>query len=401
MKPHQRIALRYIFAKRSFNFITIINIISLIGIIIGVAALIIVNSIFYGFQQLTEKQMVGFDPHLIIYESDELEINDILHFLQAKSYCLTAEIAYESRAVIIKRNKIFAVNSKLVPFAAKEHLAPLYNNMIIGDFSSKNANGIVLGTTLASSLNLLPGDTVQIVSPAHLEKSFRSFSPFAGMNFTISGIYRTSIRDYDKSYIFADTSMMMPLYGNSVKRSIEVRLNDISNVNFAKSDIISAFPSLQIVSWIDLNRDMFNIMRLERLSSFIVLSLIVVIAAFNVLASLNMTVVEKTSDIGVLKAMGASSCMIGKIFFWEGMIIGLGGTIGGTLLGLALSYSQIYFKLFAVDPTKYVVDAIPLVINYYDVIIVIVISLLLSALATIYPARRAARTIIVNAIKSE
>lgn len=396
---YSKIAIRYIALKKSFSFITVINFISTIGIVIGVAALIIVMSIFYGFQKLTEEQMIAFDPHLII-DAEEDIIDEINNNLTIDNL-LSKAIVINSKGVLIKDEKLSAVNINLYDNDNKSHLLPLAENILMGNFYFPKNNSIVLGFKLASTLDVMPGDTITLVSPAQLERSFITFSSFPGTQVIVEGIFRSNLRDYDDSYIFASHDLANKILGNKYTKKVEMRLIDIDKINNTIDIITKEKQNLEITTWMDLNRDLFNIMRLERLSSFIVLSLIILIAVFNVLASLNMTVIEKKSDIGILRSMGANDRFIKNIFIIEGLIIGMVGTFLGTVLGLGFCYAQINYELFSLDSGKYIVSAIPLIINYTDVFFVIAISIVLSITSTIYPAKKAASINVIEAVRSE
>lgn len=423
MKIELKVALRYIVTKRSFHFISVITFMSLIGITVGVAALISVLSIFNGFQDLTKEQFIGFDPHIRIAPnkgawikvSDSL-INEIKNIPQVK--LLTKTIM--GRVVGINDTELQVFSLVSIPSDNIDFLEGVRKTTVFGNFSLKTKDGfpaIVLGNALADRLRVLPGDTIKLVSPKMIEQSIVGFQRQREVRAVLTGIFNSNIKDYDIMYGFASDTlgklMLNPKVGNI--SSIDIKLNDIEDLEKVKDIISKMFlPGVQtssqglnpeqnnykVQSWQDLNTDLFNIMRFERLATFSILSIIILLAVFNVLVSLSMTVVEKRQDIGILKAMGASTRTIRNIFLWEGLIIGIVSTFTGTALGLFVCWGQITFKWFRIDSNKFIIDAIPVSINPEDVIIVALFSLFLTSIATIYPAYRAASTQVIEAIRT-
>jgi lipoprotein-releasing system permease protein len=410
LKLPLKIALRYIFTVRSFHFITVISVISIIGIMIGVAAIICVTSIFNGFREFAEGQLIGFDPHIRISaqqgawlkNADSLIIKlHSIHKIKASSSML------QGRIVAMRHNSMNVITMNAVKQNQINYVSGIANKVIIGNFdlsAKRGLPGIVIGTGLADKLKALPGDTISLTSPLNIEKAIRTFSGTNEIQTIVTGIFQTNAKEYDESYAFTNADIGESLF-NPPKRaafSIDIRLYSINEVDKVKTEIKSIFPPNVIVqSWYDLHKELYNIMQFERYATFIILTLIVVIAAFNVLASLSMTVVEKKADIGILKAIGATDSLIKKIYVSEGIIIGLFSTFIGTILGLGLCYAQINYGLFRLDSSKFLINAIPVSIHAQDIIIVCIISMLLSFSAALYPAHRASQTIISQAVREE
>jgi lipoprotein-releasing system permease protein len=262
---------------------------------------------------------------------------------------------------------------------------------------------LIIGALLANQLQLAPGDTVSLVSPLLIESSIKSFRPTLGVRAVVSGIFYCNGKEYDEGYIYSDLRLARALFSAPIgsASNVDVRMKSISDVGAMKRSLESKFPTCLVQTWYDLHSDLYNIMKMERLSTFVVIGLIVIIAVFNVFASLSMTVVEKQSDIGVMKAFGARSSLIQRIYITQGMIIGLFSTIIGVALGLALCWGQINFGWIKLDGEKYLINALPLTVDAIDVISTSLFALFLTAVAAIFPARRAAETVIMSAIRNE
>jgi lipoprotein-releasing system permease protein len=405
-----KIAKRYIFAYHSFNFITVITFISILGITVGVAALIIVTSIFKGYGEFTERMMVGLDPHIRISAGHGAWINNVdslLIKIKKIPDIKAASPSIQGRIIAIKGTNMQVFTLNAVKPNEISSVTGISNTIVIGKFNLENINGLpglVLGSSLSSDLNALPGDTVKLISPLLIEKAILYLNPNTGLKAIVTGIFHSNTLDYDKIYGYISDESSQFLY-NAPKNSafnIDIKLNSISDVDIVKGKLERIFEKkLVILTWYDLHKEFYNVLKFERMAAFVVLSLIIIIAVFNVLASLSMTVVEKRRDIAVLKAIGAKNSTILKIFLTEGILIGLISSVAGTILGLGFCYGQLNFKWFKLDETKYLIDSIPLTIDYINVLFILLFSLGLSFLATIYPSTRASKTNITESIRTE
>lgn len=404
-----KIALRYIFTKRSFNFITVITLISTLGITVGVAVLIIVLSIFNGFRDLTEQQIVGFDPHVRIVPQDGAYIEDyqpLINMLDTVGGVKSYAAIFQRRVVAHKENSLHVFNLNSVLLENNDYFSSTNNSMVFGSFKveSEKMPGLTLGIALADRMMVMPNDTITLLSPDMIERSMRMYSRAKGIETVVKGIYQTNIKDFDIMYGFTSSEAAAKLFNlpKPPATSIDIRADNVDDAILLKNKIKKFLPdTYKLLTWQDLNKELYRIMRFERMSTFIILSLIVLLAVFNILASLAMTVVEKKPDIALLKALGATRKMIRNIFLLEGMVIGFLSTFAGTVLGLAFSYGQLHFKWLKIDGNKYIIDAIPISVNIYDVIVIAVMSLVLSLLATLYPSKRAQDINIVESIRPE
>ena len=405
-----KIALRYVFSRKYFHFITVITYISVIGIMAGVAALITVMSIFNGFRELTEEQIVGFDPHIRIKAENSRKLRTdttLINRINSLPTVKTSAAFISGRTIAVSGEVIQVINIAATNRHNTDYLEGISQSIMFGKFdlgSSRDINGAVIGAGLADRMKLMPGDTVIFMSPELIEKSIRTFRKSKGVKCIVNGLFQTNIRDYDQSWCFVSETAGMELFRQSraANSSLDIRLDKLESVPLAIEQMKSFIPAeFKIETWQDLNQELFRVMRFERMSTFIILSLIIILAVFNVLVSLTLTVVEKQRDIAILKSFGATEKMIRKIFIIEGGIIASIGTFIGALLGLGLCFGQIEFQWFRLDPMKYIVNAIPLSIDWFDVLLVCAVSLLLGFMATIYPSFRASSTKIIQAIREE
>lgn len=402
---------KYMFSfRRSFNFITVITILSCIGITIGIAALISVLGIFNGFQDFSEKQLVSFDPHVRILplRGDTISNYEQLISKMKNLNNITGISPLSQKRVVIRKNESMQVTLlNSIDTKTFSSVSGINKCMVAGQFkllqADDNIPGIIVGAGLAEKLNLYISDTIYVLTPEAIENSVRTMQEGEQTPFRVIGVFQTQSKEYDElySYIFMDPNSPIFQYNANQCGMLDIRINDWNKSNDMKEKLQAEFPNYKVVSWFDLHEEIFNVMKLERLAVFIVLSLIIIIAVFNLLASLSMTVIEKRSDIALLKSIGIANKSIYKIFIYQGLIIGLTSMIYGTILGLAFCYAQIHFKLFRIDTSKYLLDAIPVSINYISIIAVDVFAIVLSFLATIFPASKAVKYPVTEGLKED
>ena len=398
------IAKRYMLSKKEAGFITVISAISVIGITVGVAALIVVLSVFNGFNGLVTQILVGFDPHVrLTAKTEAAQISGKLA-IDPKDAQGIAPFA-SGKAMIVSHSQSKVVFVRGLESSEIDKVCGLKEKMILGtmDLRENGGRNLILGLTLADRLGVVPDDSVWLVSPAGSEQALLGFGAPLVRSFRVAGIYESDNRDYDLLYTYMSLRSAQQLFQMGEKISgYEIRLSDIGRAEAVKEQLQAAVgDSFQVQSWYDLHSDLYSVMRIERWTAYIILCLIVGVATFNLLGSLTMSVLAKTRDIGILKAMGATNSDIIAIFRFEGMLIGIVGTIAGTLLGLLICFLQVRFHLFALDPTVYIIPAIPIEIRISDFFAVGGATLLLSFLSTIIPSRRAASMLPAEAIRWE
>ncbi len=408
MRFERSIAFRYLVSKRQLGLVTFISIISVVGVTIGVAALIIVLSVFNGFSGLVTSILVNFDPHIRVEyprQTDLKTYEPLLSAAQSQAE-LQAVSAYAiGKAVVVSRNLNRVINVKGIEAGKVSGVSGLKDKIVLGSVEPlvTQKNGIVLGMTLADRLGAVVGDTVSVVSLAGSDVALLQLGQPLIRRFRVVGIYESNNKDYDSFYAFVNLAAAQSLFvmGNRIS-GVEMRLRSINDSETFKQQLITKSGNqFRIMTWYDLHRDLYSVMKIERWMAYIILCLIIGVASFNLLGSLTMSVVEKTRDVGILKSMGATSNSIVKIFMFEGILVGVLGSLLGLVLGLVVVWMQQQYHLFPLDPTVYIIPAIPVEVHVVDVITVAVTALGLCSLAALYPAKRAANLIPVEAIRWE
>lgn len=403
------IAGRYLLSKRKVQFITVITLISVIGLSVGVTALIVMLSVFNGFNKFQLDTLTGFDPHIRVEADTGSTVTDyasLISKISAESN--PTEIApYTMNKGVIstKKNNIVAF-VKGVDDKKISGLSDVKDKVNLGTFEFRDNDeygGIVLGNSLAAKLEARVLDTITVMSTVGMEKALTQIITPRTQKFIVRGIFDANNRDYDKLYSFISIPKSQSLYDlkNSVN-GVELRISDIDNSEETKQKLSAVLGNgYRINSWYDLHEDLYSVMKVERWTAFIVLSLIIAVASFSIVGSLTMTVIEKKRDIGILKAMGTKNSGILKIFMFEGILIGIYGTVLGSILGLGVCLAQIKFKFYPLDSMVYSIDALPVDIRYTDFIYVGLCALLISFAASLYPAFKAARQEPIKAIRWE
>ena len=409
MRYEHFIARRYLRSRRQLRFINIIMLVSVIGITVGVAALIIVLSVFNGFSGVVTQVLVGFDPHLRVEAAKgrAVEVSDsLLKVISADSRITGASPFIESKALLVVREQNRVVLVRGVVDSLVGTVSGVSRSTVLGAFrfdDTRESGGIILGLALADRLGATVGTEVTVISPVGVDAMLMQFGQPLMRKCTVVGIYDSNNKDYDAHYAYVslETARYLFRYREGVS-GIEFRLRNIEEADQVKMKLTSLLGDQYSVStWYDLHKDLYSVMRIERWSAYLILCLIVGVATFNVLGSLTMGVIEKRRDIGVLKAIGASKGSITRIFMFEGLLVGAIGTGLGLLIGVTVCYAQIHYHLFPLDPNVYIIPAIPVDLRWGDFIAVTLASMVLSILASFYPARRAASLLPVVAIRWE
>ncbi|HLF19350.1 MAG TPA: ABC transporter permease, partial [Bacteroidota bacterium] len=306
---------------------------------------------------------------------------------------------------VISRNLNRVVNIKGIDVVKASEVSGLPRSIKLGKLAleGENKNGIILGFNLADRLASVIGDTLAIISAAGSELAMLQIGQPLIRKFHVVGIYESNNKDYDAYYAFVGVDAARPLFGLGDKiDGIEVRLKDPARADRLKRLIESRFGGqFRIFTWYDLHKELYTVMQIERWSAYIILCLIIAVASFNLLGSLTMSVIEKTRDIGILKSMGATARSISRLFFAQGVAVGIIGTVFGTAIGLGVVYLQERYHLFPLDSTVYIIPAIPVELRISDLFFIGAAAIGLCALATLHPSRRAASLIPAEAIRWE
>jgi len=408
MKFEHFIAQRYLLAKHKINFVTIISYVSISGIGIGVAALIVVLSVFNGFSNLITSYLISFDPHIRIEAQSEASQKKLPAL---ESSLETEKILYvtpfvKGKVLVVNGNLNQIVELKGIDFSKQKVADNFEGKMLLGEIiPPKNMEipEILVGAYLADRMQSTIGDTLSVISPSSVEKAIINFAQPKIHKVVIKGIFLSNNNEYDASLMFCALPIAQNIFGlKNVFQGLELKFQNEQDAFPIKEKLQSSLSNeFSITTWYDFHKDLYSVMNVERWVAYALLMMIIAVAVFNILGSLSMSVIEKRRDIGILKVNGATQTSIKKIFLLQGFYVGLIGTVVGFALGLLVYYLQTTYKLYPLNPLEYKIDAIPMKLQITDFLTVGGASILLSTLAALLPAKRASETNPVDAIKWE
>ena len=407
------ISFRYIKSRRVEGFISISAWFSLLGIMLGVATLIVVMSVMNGFRTELVDRILGINGHLIIYSKNERTIPNytkIINNILDTPNVVAVTAHLEGQALAKNKNSISGViirGSKWSDLAAKKLLWKSLNQSTISNFKDKQ--NIIMGYRLGQKLNLKVGDFVSLISPNGMETALGVLP--VNQNFKIGGFFDMGMYEYDNNFIFIPWKKAeLFLSPNNVAHGLEVFLKDqklTSSVNLQLQSKLN--KNLIVIDWKKRNSSFMNALAVEKNVMFVILTLIILVAAFNIISSMIMLVQTKKADIALMRTMGASQYLIIKVFLLTGSIIGFLGTFVGVLLGVFVSMNiekirQLITSMFGQELFSaeiYFLSKLPSNININEVLIVICISIFLTLLASIFPAWKASKISPAEALRYE
>ena len=394
MKLENKIALKYILSSKDISFVKVINVLATIGIAIGVAAIIFVVSILSGFQVMNYNQILGFDPHIRVSLSENESLNnELISYVKKSSEVTGFALTSEKKSALRYGDNIQVARLLYIYPMSDKYTESLNKSLLYGDLQ-ENSNSLILGAKLADNLGATRGDQIELLTPEELEKSVRMFRSLNGTNMLITGVFFSNVKDYDSQQLYV-------LDSNPNKENLDIKLNNYEDTENFYNSLKSEFTSFNITTWKDLNQDFFKIMQFEKLMTILILFLIIIISAFNILASLSMTVIQKRKDISILRTLGMSKKRVRNIFRNEGVLIGMVGTITGAIIGITLVVLQSNFGLFQFGQGITIQSAFPVSYEYGVYAIVIIASILLSLIATYLPTKRINKMSILDGIREE
>jgi len=416
MKYEWFIGLRYLKAKRKQAFISIITIISIIGVTVGVTAMIIVLSVFSGFENTLKEKILGNQAHIFLFKANQEGMDhyeEVFQQVQEVKGVVSAAPFIFNQVMLSSESSVTGGVIKGIDPDRVGKVTELARNMKAGRLQDlkgeSDSPGIVLGVELAKHLGVSLNDAIQVISP------LGTLTPMGMMpkmkRFRVVGIFYSGYYEYDNSMAYVSLESAQKFFGMGGRvTGIEIKINDIYKVKKIGKEIHQKlkFP-FWTKDWMEMNRNLFSALKLEKIMMFIILVLIILVAAFNIISTLIMVVMEKNKDIAILKSMGASSKGILKIFVIEGLVTGVVGTILGTILGLVvvlnlggiqgLLEKLLGFKLLASD--VYYIDKLPSQVNPLDITLIVATAILISLLATLYPSWRASKLDPAEALRYE
>ena len=406
MKYEFFIAKRYLTAKRKQAFISVITFISVLGISIGVMALIIAIALITGFHNDVQDKILGSTAHLMVSDLTREGIEDYQELtseIEAFPGVLMASPVVWDMVMFEGPYKGTGGALRGVDFDLERQASKWLDEMEQGQIPDPDAAtpGIILGRELAYNIGAGVGDSVKVYT------TVIRLSPMGPIpkwkDFEVTGIFHTGLYEFDANSALINLQSAQNIFklDNRVNM-IQVRISDIFDAPAMKEKLESIQPGkVYVTTWMELNESLFSALKLEKKLMFLTITLIVIVAALNIIATLILMVMEKTRDIGVLKAMGAQAQSIKRVFFLQGAIIGAIGTAVGTLLGLIWCWLANTFELIKVPSDIYEIAFVPFRIKLFDLLIIIMITLFISFLSTLFPAHRASKVDPVKALKYE
>ncbi len=405
---------RFLFSKKTEGYVSIFSWFSIIGITLGVSAVIIVMSVMNGFRSNLTERLIGVNSHLNLYSFNEKikhdQIETIKQKLDPKSY-KNIFSSIETQGLVISNNISKGVIMRAYKDISPEHY--LYEKLITNKISLIDFDRIIIGDALAQELNLKLGDQIKIAVPKTDTSLLGNIPRFKTLK--IDGIFDFGMYEYDSNLVFIslELSRKLLLINDDIFNRIEFYLNDPLEVNkfneIIEINIKQNNLNFYSLSWMDRNSSLMNALKVEKNVMFLILTLIIVVASMNIISGLIIFVKEKNKDIAILKTLGFTNLGILKIFFFIGLTIGLVGTISGTLMGIIITEnlnliqiileSLLDTELFAEE--IYFLSTLPSDIKYQEVLFVFFISIIITILSTIFPAIRASNVDPINTLKNE
>jgi len=416
MKLAWDVARRYLAPRRGGRFLSFITWISLGGVTVGVTALIVVIAVMSGAQEDFQEKILDANPHVLVLEfGNSIRMGDwrrVLDTVRAVDGVESATPFALAQVALLRAGESYAQPASLYGIDVEslgEASTGIEERILTGSLTLEETESglppVLLGDRLADRMFLFEGDTLQVISLENLrEDPMGGFYP-AIRQFEVTGTFSIGLYDYDSGNLYSPLKDVQELLGLAESDSISgigVRADKPWQATQLASDLQDAlgFP-YQVESWAVTNSALFSALQLEKLAMGLILFLIVVVAAFNIVGTLVMVVVDRTREIGILKSMGMTNRSILRVFMLQGVWIGIIGTSVGTALGCALSWLLDTYEIIPIPPGVYFVDRLPVALHPEDVLLIFLASVAVALVATIYPARQASRLEPLEAIRHE
>jgi lipoprotein-releasing system permease protein len=397
------IALRYLKVRKKSLFSFTTTLIAIGGTTLGVAALLITLAVMSGFQRDIKEKILGIQSHVIVTRVDGNTFKDYQSIgnIIKKNKSVTSVVPFIYKQGIIRGDNTSSsgIIIKAINYKLEDNILNLSKQLVSSDveFNSLQIgkNSIILGYELAKNIFVNSGDDVILMFP----ESFASLPKM--YKFKVVGIIKSGIYDFDSSLGFIDLKEAQRLFSlEGAVTGLDVHIKNLDET-FQVTSLIQedlAYP-YRVKSWIDMNRNLFCALRLEKIMMFLILGIIILVAAFNIVSNLLLLSVQKAKEIGIMSAVGFSKFSISRIFFYEGLIVGSIGTFVGIVFGLSLSFSLKYLDIFKLPKGIYYVDKLPICIMVQDVVVVALSAFIITVLSGIYPAYQVSKLDPLGAIR--
>jgi len=404
---------RYLASRRGTRFLSLITLIAIGGVTVGVMALIVVSAVMTGLQSDLREKILGVNPHIwVMTYGETMRMDDwqgtlakvrTVPEVAAAGPFIHTEVAIRNRAGYTEGTVLRGIDPYLPGPSVTGIAATMRSHDLLPPRTRSGLPPIAVGEGLAGRASLMPGDTITVISLQNVK-----VSPVGGLmptirRFEVTGTFRTGMYEYDNKFMYTSIPAAQELTGmGSAVSGIEVRVPDPYRATEIGDRIVARLGlPYRTDDWKTMNAALFSALKLEKLAMTLILLLIVVVAAFNIVSTLVMVVTDKTREIGILKSMGLTSGRVLRIFMMQGLVIGLVGSLVGGAGGLLLNYVIDRYELIRIPGEIYFVNHLPVRSDPWDVATILAATVLISFIATIYPALQAARLTPVEAIRHE